>query len=170
LKRDTFTLQGLKHTKTIEETTLSNIKTLQNTCMIFDSQRLYVRSFTVADSYNFYALNGNEEIMRYIRSPKTREQTDTFLKEVIENEKDGSAYRWALVRKEDDLFVGSFAIIPLIGKNRMQLGYALLKNFWGNGYASEITWRAFDMHSIHYSLIIFLQLLRFPTLLLKKYY
>ena len=115
--------------------------------MIFDSQRLYVRSFTEADADNFYALNGDAEIMRYIRAPKTREQTDAFLKEVIENEKDGSAFRWALIRKEDDLFVGSFAVIPLPGKDKMQMGYALLKNFWGRGYASEITQAGINMHS-----------------------
>ncbi len=33
--------------------------------------------------------------------------------------------------------MGSFAVIPIEGSDKLQLGYALLKEHWGNGYASE---------------------------------
>jgi ribosomal-protein-alanine N-acetyltransferase len=36
-------------------------------------------------------------------------------------------------------FVGSFAIIPVEGKEQMQLGYALVPEHWGKGYATELS-------------------------------
>jgi ribosomal-protein-alanine N-acetyltransferase len=48
--------------------------------------------------------------------------------------------RWAVDEKSTGNFVGSFAIIPIPEKTELiQLGYALLKNHWGKGFATELT-------------------------------
>ena len=47
--------------------------------MILQSERLYVRRYTLDDEEAFYRLNSDEEIMRYIRPPKDREQSKQFL-------------------------------------------------------------------------------------------
>ena len=47
--------------------------------------------------------------------------------------------RWAADEKATGKFVGSFAIIPIEGSEDIQLGYALLKENWGKGFASELT-------------------------------
>ncbi|MGZ5220292.1 MAG: GNAT family N-acetyltransferase [Chitinophagaceae bacterium] len=108
---------------------------------IFETERLVVRHYTKDDGDNFFLLNGDEEIMRYIRPAKTREETDLFLAEIIKKyEEDPSAGRWATEDKQTGAFVGSFALIPIEGSvDKMQLGYALLKQNWGKGYATELT-------------------------------
>lgn len=35
-------------------------------------------------------------------------------------------------------FVGSFVIIPIENTDQFQLGYALTKQHWGKGYATEL--------------------------------
>ena len=50
--------------------------------------------------------------------------------------------RWAVDEKANSKFVGSFALIPLPfedEKDKIQIGYALLPNEWGKGYATELT-------------------------------
>jgi ribosomal-protein-alanine N-acetyltransferase len=47
--------------------------------------------------------------------------------------------RWAADEKATGKFIGSFAIIPIEGSDHIQLGYALLKENWGKGFASELT-------------------------------
>lgn len=108
--------------------------------MIFGSERLYVRYFTMGDLDKFYQLNGDEEIVRYIRAPKSHEECKAFLEQVIEWYK-GPKINWrvALLSKESNEIVGSFAIIPIGNTEDMQLGYSLLKEHWGKGYATEIT-------------------------------
>lgn len=108
--------------------------------IIFETERLIVRQYTSDDKLNFFLINGDEEVVRYIRPPKTREESDLFLVEVMQYYKDYPAYgRWAVDEKETGEFVGSFAIIPIQQTTEMQLGYALLKHTWGRGYATELT-------------------------------
>lgn len=106
---------------------------------LIESERLYVRYYTIDDLDNFYRLNGDEEIMRYIRPVKNREQSERFLKEIIAcYATEPYNLRLALLEKDTNVFAGSFAIIPLEHTGDIQLGYALLKEHWGKGYATEI--------------------------------
>jgi [ribosomal protein S5]-alanine N-acetyltransferase len=108
--------------------------------MILETERLHVRPYTINDSDYFFALNGDENVMRYIRAAKTREECDQFLIETIASyEKEKLYGRWAVEDKITGEFVGSFAIITVEGKEQMQLGYALLPAHWGKGYATELT-------------------------------
>ena len=85
-------------------------------------------------------MNGDEEIVRYIRPAKTKEECDIFLDEVIGYYLENPLYgRWAVNEKQTCNFVGTFALIPIEKTGRMQLGYSLLKPAWGWGYATELT-------------------------------
>lgn len=106
---------------------------------LIESERLYVRHFTMDDLDNFFRLSGDEEVMRYIRPVQSLEETAVFLKEIIANyEKWPHNLRLALFQKDIHLFTGSFAIIPVENTAEIQLGYSLLKEYWGKGYATEI--------------------------------
>jgi len=108
--------------------------------MIFETKRLRVRAYTTNDGDYFFALNGDENVMRYIRAAKTRQECDQFLLETIASYENDKRYgRWAVEDKFTGEFVGSFAVIPVEGKEQMQLGYALLPAQWGKGYATELT-------------------------------
>lgn len=109
--------------------------------IIFQTDRLIVRQYVFeTDADSFFAINGDNEVMRYIREAKGREECDKFLKQNIEAYKSNPLIgRWLAVDKNTDEFIGSFAIIPIEGTNDIQLGYALPKKNWGKGYASELT-------------------------------
>ena len=109
--------------------------------IIFETDRLIVRQYDFeTDTENFYLLNGDEEVMRYIRATKSKEECDVFLKKAIESYKVNPLMgRWAADEKATGKFVGSFAIIPIEGSEDIQLGYAFLKENWGKGFASELT-------------------------------
>ena len=51
--------------------------------IVFETERLIVRHYTADDKNNFFLINGDEEIMRYIRKPKTIEECDQFLNEIL---------------------------------------------------------------------------------------
>lgn len=108
--------------------------------IIFETERLIVRPYTPGDKDHFFLLNSNEEVVRYIRAPKSREEADAFLLEVLAyTEAHPGMGRLAVIKKDDQQFIGSFAIIPVDNSDRMQLGYALLPPHWGYGYATELT-------------------------------
>lgn len=111
--------------------------------LIFETERLIVRTFSHADTDDFFKINGDETVVRYIRKALTKEASDKFLNENIlfyqQNPKLG---RWAVDEKTTNKFVGSFALIPLPfedERDKLQIGYALLPEEWGKGYATELT-------------------------------
>jgi ribosomal-protein-alanine N-acetyltransferase len=106
--------------------------------IIFETERLIVRPYTMDDFDNFFRLNGDEDVMRFIRPAQTKKQSKEFLQKIIAayNERPGMG-RWGMFLKKKNEFVGSFAIIPVENTNQLQLGYALVKESWGKGYATE---------------------------------
>jgi [ribosomal protein S5]-alanine N-acetyltransferase len=109
--------------------------------LIFETERLLVRPYTNSDHEEFFKLNGNPDVVRYIRPAKNEAECALFLHEIISAYDQLPLYgRWAAVAKEgNQQFVGSFAIIPVEKTEDMQLGYALLPEHWGKGYATELS-------------------------------
>lgn len=108
---------------------------------IFITKRLRVRHFTSSDADNFFALQGNAEVMQYIRPPRTREESDSFLQNNIltASPRDHKGY-WAVEEADSGKFVGSFVIIPIPDDiEKIQMGYSFLPEYWGRGYATEVT-------------------------------
>ena len=107
--------------------------------IVFDTERLIVRHYRDDDADNFFLLNSDPEVMRFIRPVKNRQETDIFFAEVMQYSKDNPAYgRMAVIEKQSVEFVGSFAIIAIEKTEHMQLGYSLLPKHWGKGYATEL--------------------------------
>ena len=108
--------------------------------IIFETERLLVRTYVPADADVFFSINANPDVVRFIRPPKTREESDRFLQEAIRYSELNPLYgRWAIVSREGQAFLGTFVVIPIENSERMQLGYAFLPEYWGRGYATEIT-------------------------------
>lgn len=109
--------------------------------LIFETPRLRVREFTAADYENYFSLQGNPDVMQYIRPPRTRLESDLFLMEKIlaADPNDFKGY-WAVEEKATGLFVGCFVVIPIPDDmEKTQLGYSFLPEHWGKGYATEVT-------------------------------
>ena len=106
--------------------------------MIFETERLYVRPYTMDDFPDFFSMNSNEEVMRYIRPTQDRGKSMEFFKKILADyERLPGLGRWAMHTRIDDRFVGSFAVIPVENSADIQIGYSLSKENWGLGYASE---------------------------------
>ena len=108
--------------------------------IVFETNRLIVRQFEAGDGDAFFSINGDPEVMKYIRPAKTREACDQFLHEVLLLNREGFCLnRFAVVEKESGQFVGTFALIPVGDSRDIQIGYAFLPKYWGLGFAKELT-------------------------------
>jgi len=112
---------------------------------IIETERLIVRKLLPGDEEAFFLLNSDEEIMRYIRPVKNREESDLFFKEVLSKADEDPLFgRWMVFQKKSGDFIGTFSIIPFQDSGKMHMGYALLSTQWGNGYATELTFAGLE--------------------------
>jgi [ribosomal protein S5]-alanine N-acetyltransferase len=106
--------------------------------IIFETERLIVHRYTLADEEHFFRINNDEQVMRYIRAPKNREEAGAFLRENLAfYDEHPLMGRWAMTDKTTRTCIGMFAVIPVENTTEIQIGYALLPEHWGKGYATE---------------------------------
>jgi [ribosomal protein S5]-alanine N-acetyltransferase len=114
--------------------------------MDFKSKRLKYRFFKRQDFSLFYSVFSNEQVMRYAWIDKfnNTEEIIPFFEDFLNHDelpnKNGS-FAFAVFSREEDTFIG-FADIVLHSQNSFggcgEIGYFLLPEYWGRGYATEL--------------------------------
>ncbi|MEM7783141.1 MAG: GNAT family N-acetyltransferase [Planctomycetota bacterium] len=107
--------------------------------MIFETERLHVRKLRSSDFDDFHQMQSNLEVMRYTSGiAYTADQNRDQLEDCIRKYSDpnNEFWVWAIIRKRDQQFVGTCAIVP--SQQGPEIGYRFLENWFGNGYGHEI--------------------------------
>lgn len=107
---------------------------------IFETGRTSVREYNLLDEDFFYQLSSNEAVMRYIRPVVSREDSNKLLVQNIQlYTAIPNTGRWAVFEKATGNFMGSFSVLSMESDaTKLHIGYALLPQFWGLGYATEL--------------------------------
>jgi ribosomal-protein-alanine N-acetyltransferase len=104
-----------------------------------ETARLYLRQFTSNDFDDLYAIYSNSEVMKYItQGVRNREETTADLLDIIADwEKHGFGL-WAIVDRETNNLIGEGGLRFLDNTSEVEVGYLLVKAYWGKGLATEI--------------------------------
>ena len=110
--------------------------------MEFTSERLLFRLYTQEDFDFLYGMLSDPEMVRYIGNGDTRDPkgTQAFLEWIYSHYEMNKEYGLkVIVRKDDHVPVGHAGIVPqkVNGKDELEVGYWIAREYWGNGYASE---------------------------------
>lgn len=106
---------------------------------VFTTPRLRVRLIRQDDFDHFYQMHSNPEVMRYIQPVKNRAESDAFVENAMRGFDQPCLGRWVAEEKEGGRMIGTFVIVPSRDfKGTINLGYLLLPEFWGRGYATEL--------------------------------
>lgn len=107
--------------------------------MILTSKRLIFKHYTKIDFNDFKVILMNDEIMKHISGKgNSKKLTKEKFKNVLKtNSQAKNSGFFNVTLKESEYLVG-FAKLVHMGDD-IEIGYALLKEQWGKGFASEIT-------------------------------
>jgi ribosomal-protein-alanine N-acetyltransferase len=107
------------------------------------TSRLTFREFTVDDYDAVHVYASDPEVTRYTAfGPNTPEQTMEFLQLVSDepSQTDRANYTFALIHRETNKLIGSCGLMRTDTNGpQYSFGYALHKDWWGQGLASEAT-------------------------------
>jgi len=107
--------------------------------LIFETDRFIIRRLRVEDIEDFYAMQGSENVMRYIKAPLNYEESVVELGKFIGYYTGTSRYflLWAIESKADSDFVGLCGVYHNDSKEN-EIAYRLREQFWGMRIGSEI--------------------------------
>lgn len=101
---------------------------------------MLVRELRKDDRDHFFLLNGSQEVMRYVRPVKTKEESDAHFEKIWAlSFSDPSNGAWVVEDRETGAFMGTFGIFPFEEKpGHSQLGYSFIPEYWGRGLGTEL--------------------------------
>jgi [ribosomal protein S5]-alanine N-acetyltransferase len=106
----------------------------------FETERMIARRITPLDFDNIYQLNNNLEMAKTLGGTKTIEQVRDSLKKYEKQwETHGYGY-WIFFAKDTLEFIGRGGLrhLTIEGQDEVEVGYAIMPQFWGKGYATEM--------------------------------
>ncbi|GAB1449274.1 GNAT family N-acetyltransferase [Bacteroidota bacterium] len=109
-----------------------------------ESNRLIYRPLQEDDLDAMFELDSDPEVHRYLGNKPivSREEAAQVIRFVQQQYRELGIGRWAIVEKETGEFVGWGGLKKVMESGFVEapyfdLGYRLLRRFWGNGYATE---------------------------------
>ena len=102
--------------------------------------RLTLRRMTQADAQSYFEIFSDATVMRYWGSPAltTLQQAVEKITQILEHYEQGDLFQLAIERNDDEKMIGTCTLWNFHAQNRRaEVGYALGRSYWGNGYMHE---------------------------------
>jgi len=107
---------------------------------VLETNRLLLRELSLNDAADLFEYASDPDVMRYDTWSvhNSIEDSKCYLKAVIEQYKNHELASWGIVHKIDKKLIGTCGFNNWIADQaRAELGYALSRKYWGNGYMPE---------------------------------
>ena len=109
-----------------------------------ETERLILRNILPSDVDDMFELDSDPEVHKYLGNKpfKNKSQSKENINDIIKQYQELGIGRWAMVNKQTNEFIGWSGLklnrITLNGHtNFYDVGYRIIKRFWGKGYATE---------------------------------
>lgn len=102
------------------------------------TERLILRRMEISDAPALFRMNADPEVLRHVgdRPFEDLAAAEALVHEMHTRYARDEFGRWAVVRRDDDEFVGWCGLRP-VEREGADLGFRFLREFWGRGYATE---------------------------------
>jgi RimJ/RimL family protein N-acetyltransferase len=112
--------------------------------IVTETERLIIREILPTDVDEMYKLHSDPEVNRFVKDEtiKSKKQIIDIINFVRKQYVEYGFGRWAMISKETGEFIG-WTGLEFVTKeinnhiNYYDLGYRLIKKFWGVGFATE---------------------------------
>lgn len=105
-----------------------------------DTPRLILRPLTASDSADLFAARSDEEVMAFWDAPADADFSETaaIVSLLLADVQCGTAKHWAIRLRPYEIFVGVCDLSEIREGESADIGFMLLRKFWGLGFGCEI--------------------------------
>jgi len=117
-----------------------NLDALWKALPTIETERVRLRTMVDQDIDALFTIFSNPEVMRYwsFTPLVDREAAAGLLAQTRELFEQRTMMKWGVALRENDELIGTATLIhPDLTHHRVEIGYALARAHWGNGYISE---------------------------------
>jgi [ribosomal protein S5]-alanine N-acetyltransferase len=106
---------------------------------VLETPRLILRPFCEKDLDVLADLMANADFMRFSLGPQSREKTAEVLEKMQRRDRAGEPSQFAVMFRADGQLIGfcGFFCQNVDGVERIEIGYRLHPDYWGQGIATE---------------------------------
>jgi ribosomal-protein-alanine N-acetyltransferase len=104
------------------------------------AERIALRGLSEGDVRALYAIFSEPDVMRYWSSLPLEDMAEAskLLAHIQDGFRRRALFQWGVARRADDRVIGTCTLFhPDPDNRRAELGYALAREHWGNGYMQE---------------------------------
>lgn len=106
-----------------------------------ETRRVWIRATREEDGPACLTIWLDDEMGKYLADPPRDKADDATLNFAVGIEADEGWYPMAVFHKDTGDFVGTCSIVPMKDGEQWDIGYAVDKRYWRQGYATEIVQR-----------------------------
>jgi [ribosomal protein S5]-alanine N-acetyltransferase len=129
--------------------------------LILETERLILRPLELSDVDDFFAMNDNPNVGRYLRIPlKTKTEAEAYIQKIINEYQKNGIGRFAVVLKESNKLIGFSGLKFRVNEennhsNFYDLGYRFAEEQWRKGFATEaaIAWLNYGFNEMRLPVI-----------------
>lgn len=115
---------------------------------ILETQRLIIRPYDEKDFNSFISFMLNQTVTKFLNftdEQKTPEGAKTLIQSITNSyNTQYSVFVLAITQKGNGIYIGSCGLSPIENGDGVECFYALLPQYWGNGYAIECVRKLFE--------------------------
>lgn len=106
---------------------------------MLETERLYIRPFTLRDLPRLIEMRSDPEVCKYLGGIEKQnpESLAARIRFYIDCSREYGFGMSAMIWKESGEIIGWSGLQPLDGTDEIEVGYGMIKEFWGRGIASE---------------------------------
>jgi ribosomal-protein-alanine N-acetyltransferase len=119
---------------------------MQNT---LETARTQLRPFGISDAAEAFRWFSDSEVMRFIPHGPDHsvDQTSSRIARYIDHQNTHKFSKWIIIEQRSQKPIGDSGFYFLPDGKRIELGYRLSRDYWGQGFATEVAMRWLDVAS-----------------------
>ncbi len=106
-----------------------------------ETERLILRRLTLDDAESVFTNWASDaEVTKYLTWPTHQSIEDSlaYMQFCVNGYSESAFYQWGVVLKETQELIGNVSVVKILdGIDGLELGWAIGRNYWGNGYTAE---------------------------------